>query len=389
MKNSVYVIRITLIFISLLMFLGSCTFTSRYVFLNVPDVNDYKKLPSRTVKAGETATFNFDAAKGFDINSIVPLRFNGKTVNNLDTFLEGSGTTAFMVIRNDTVLYENYFNGHDHESYCKAFSASKVFISALIGLAIEEGKIASVNDPVMKYIPELNDKRFAGLTINHCLALTAGIRTNNKQAFPWNDKVRIYYTRDLRKLVSGIDYAKEPGKEFFVEEFSPVILGLVLERATGKSVSDYLADKLWTPLGMEKDGLWVTDRKNNGFEAVNSGLTGVATDFARFGRLYLNQGMWNGKKLLPADWISASTRPDTASISFYNKIEYYEGRDVYYNSMWWGLRNNENEYEYSANGHFGQRIYISPSKNAVVIRFGSKDGKVDWTSFIMKLVEKI
>ena len=389
MKNTVFVIRFALILISQLMFLGSCTFTSRYVFLNVPDVNDYKKLPSRPVQTSETAPFNFDVAGNFNISSIIPLRFTGNTVDNLDTFLEGSGTTAFMVIRNDTILYEKYFNGHDHETYCKSFSASKVFISALIGIAIEEGKIGSINDPVMKYIPELDDKRFAGLTISQCLALTSGIRTNNKQAFPWHDKVRIYYTHDLRKLVSKIDYAREPGKEFYVEEFSPVILGLVLERATGTSVSDYLGEKLWKPLGMEHNGLWITDRKNDGFEAINSGLTGLASDFARFGRLYLNNGSWNGKRLLPEEWVSASTRPDTASISFYKKIEYYEGRDVYYNSMWWGLRNSENQYEYSANGHFGQRIYISPSKNAIVVRFGSKDGKVDWTSFMMKLVEKI
>ena len=388
MKSKAFNLRIALLAVSSMMLLGSCTFTSRYVFLNSPDVYDYKKLPSRTIKNEVNDKFQFRVADGFNINSIVPLTVNKRTVDNLDTFLEGSGTTAFIIIRNDTILYEKYFNGHDHNTYCKAFSASKVFLSALIGIAIEEGFIKSVNDPVMNYIPEIRDKRFAKLTINDCLALTAGIKSNNKQIFPWHDKVRIYYTRNLRKLAAGINYGKEPGKEFSAEEFSPVLLGLVIEKATGQTISKYLEEKIWKPLGMEKSALWVTDRKD-GFEAANSGLTGLPVDFARFGRLYANRGFWNGKSIIPEAWVNASTSPDTSSISFYKKIEYYGGRDVYFNSMWWGLRGNDSDYEYSASGHFGQRISISPSKNAVIVRFGSKEGKVDWTSFMMELIEKI
>jgi len=368
--------------------MSSCTFTARYVFLNKPDVYDYKKLSSRKVNSGEKLPFVFNRVSSFNPDELVPVTFNGQTVEDLDNFLAQAGTTAFIVIRNDTILYENYFNGHDHNTYCKAFSASKVFISALIGIAAEEGFIGSLNDPVIKYIPELKDRRLAGLTINHCLSMTSGIKTNNKQVFPWHDKVRIYYTRDLRKLMNGIRFDHEPGKEFFGEEVSPVLLGLILERATGKSVSAYLEEKVWQPLGMENGALWVTDRKNNGFEAVNSGLTALAADFANFGRLYLNNGKCNERNIIPPQWVNMTTRPDTSSVSFYKKIDYYEGRDVYYNSEWWGLRRDK-EYDFFASGHFGQRIYISPSKNAIVIRFGSKEGKVDWTSFIMKLVEKI
>jgi CubicO group peptidase (beta-lactamase class C family) len=188
--------------------------------------------------------------------------------------------------------------------------------------------------------------------------------------------------------MSRIEYDHEPGKEFYSEEVSPVLLGLIIERATGKSASKYLEEKIWKPLGMEQDALWVTDRKTDGFEAVNSGLTGTAIDFAKFGRLYLNEGNWNGEDDISREWIRKTTRPDTTSISFYKGIEYYGGRDVYYNSEWWGLGKNEG-YEYSASGHFGQRIYISPVKNAVLIRFGSKDGKVDWTSLMMKVAETI
>jgi CubicO group peptidase (beta-lactamase class C family) len=389
MKNLVTPNRITLITFSLLMSLGSCTFTCRYVFLNVPDVYDYKKLPSRTINNDKSLQFNFKTAKGFNANSMVPFEVNKVPVTDIDSFLEQSGTTAFLIIRNDSILYERYFKGHNRETYCKSFSATKVFLSALIGAAIDDGVIQSVNDPVMKYIPEIEDKRLANLTIGNCLSLTSGIKTNNKQSMPWHDKVRIYYSRDVRKLMSSIEYDHESGKEFSVEEISPVLLGLTLERATGKSLSSYLEEKIWKPLGMEHQALWVTDRKKDGFEAANSGLTALPIDFAKFGRLYLNKGLWNGEKIISQEWIEKTTMPDTSSLSFWKKIEYYDKKDVYYNSMWWGLRDNNGEYTYSANGHFSQRIYLDPSRNLIIIRFGTKDGKTDWTSFIMKLSEKL
>lgn len=373
----------------LLISASSCTFTSRYILLNVPDVYDYKKLPVRTVKTVSNQAFKFYQSKEPGMTKIAPFVYNNVTVKNLDSFLENSKTTAFIVIRNDSILYENYFKGHTHNTYCKAFSASKVFISAMIGIAIDEGYIQSVNDPVLKYIPEIKDKRFSTLTISHCLALSSGIKTNNKQAFPWHDKVRIYYTKNLRGLISGIDYGKEPGKEYYAEEWSPVILALILERATGRNISSYLEEKIWKPLGMENDALFVTDTRINGFEAANSGLIALPLDFARFGRLYLNKGIWNNQSIVPSAWIANTAMADTTSLSFYRRIQHYEGRDVYFNSMWWGLRKDNKNSEYTASGHFGQRIYVSPEKNVVVVRFGTKDGDIDWTGFIMKLVETL
>ena len=389
MKNFVTIISRLLIFLCLLMISVSCTFLSRYIFLNAPDVYDYKKLPLRVIKNDPSTVFNFKTSQDFNLNSLVPIIFNTSKVTDLDTFLEKTGTTAFLIIRNDSILYERYFNGHKNDTYCKAFSVSKVFLSSLIGIAIDEGNIQSVNDAVMKYLPEIKDKRFAGLTINHCLSLTSGIKTNNKQIFPWNDKVRIYYTPDIRKLLSNIEYDHEPGKEYAVEEVSPVLLAMVLEKATGKSVSAYLEEKIWKPLGMSHDGLWVIDSKKHGFEAANSGLTGLPVDFAKLGRLYLNNGKFNNKQIISPEWVRRSTIADTTSVCFWRKIDYYEKKDVYFNRMWLGLRTNDMDYSYFASGHFGQRIFISPAKNAIIVRFGTKDGKVDWTSFLMKLVEKI
>jgi CubicO group peptidase (beta-lactamase class C family) len=389
MKKSMLTYSNTLIVLCILMLTTSCTFTGRYLFLNVPDVYDYKKLPSRTIQNDPLILFNFKSSTGFSMKSIMPFGFNSSQVNNLDTFLGQTGTTAFLMIRNDTVLYEKYFNGHNQDTYSKSFSASKVFVSALIGIAIDEGLIGSVNDPVMQYLPELKDKRLAGLTIHHCLSLTSGIKSTGGQFFPWDDKVEIYYTPDIRKLLTDISYDREPGKEYFVEEYSPVLLAMVIEKATGKSVAGYLEEKIWKPLGMSHNALWVTDSKKNGFEAANSGLTGLPLDFAKFGRLYLNNGRLNNNQIISQKWINESTMADTTSVCFWRKIEYYDKKDVYFNNMWWGLRTDNKDYIYSASGHFGQRICIYPAKNAIIVRFGTKDGDVDWTSFMMKLMEKI
>ena len=123
------------------------------------------------------------------------------------------------------------------------------------------------------------------------------------------------------------------------------------------------------------------DRKENGHEVAMSGLTARAIDFARFGSLYLHQGNWNGRQLISTDWIKETTTPDTSLMSRWD--------GGYYNDTWWGTLKEDSSYEYSANGHFSQRIYISPSKNTVVVRFGPKVGDVDWSRFISKLIEQL
>ena len=340
------------------------------------------------VNKGEGKVFNFYKTTG-NYTRLTPLNFHGKMVNNLDSFLLETHTTAFLAIRNDTILYESYFNGHDRNTPCKAFSASKNVISSLIGIAINEGHIKSVDDPLGKYIPELEDENLQEVTIRDCLMLTSGIKSDKGEIFPWNDKVKIYYSPDLRKLIAGMKSTNKAKKEFNIEEYSPTVLGMVLERATGVSITEYTEKKIWGKLGMEHNALWVTDSKKNRFEVVNSGLVATPVDLAKFGRLFLNNGLYNNTPIIPESWIKYSTVPDTLSLSFWKNVNYYNGQDVYFNSMWWGLRKTETDFDFSANGHFGQRIYVAPSKNILILRFGTKSGDIDWTSFISTLVEKM
>jgi len=374
------ILGIAVLFTILVSVIACNTFLRRYVLLNTPDVYDYKHLPFRVIKYNHDDVFSFNKDFDFDINNILPINFNGQKINNLDQFLEKHFTTAFIVMKNDRLLYEKYFHGHDRSTYCKCFSVSKNFISALIGIAIDEGLIKSVDEPIIKFIPELKDKRLNTLTIRHCLSATTGLKFNKGGAFPWHDDVRVYYSSDLRKLLSQIEYDKEPGTVFNTEEYSSCLLALVLERATHIKVSDYLTEKIWKPLGMEFDALWTLDREEDGLEVANSGLTARPIDFVKFGRLYLNKGNWNGKQIVPRKWIEESTVPDPDSISYWN--------DSYYKYMWWG-KIKKDVYEFSANDHFSQRIYIAPVKNIVIVRFGTDPGGIDWSNFISTLVEKI
>ena len=371
--------------IVLIVIILSDTFLRRYTFLNLPDVYDYKKLPVRVVEKGSNST-NFPVkTPETGLSNIFPLTYyehDIKKISDLDTLLKSNYSTAFIIIRNDTILYEKYFNGHNRDTYCKCFSASKNVISALIGIAIDEKLIHSVNDPVTKYLPDFKDNKYlSAVTIKNCLSGTAGFPANDGGAYPWHDNVKVYYNNNHPKLLSGLKWEFQPGSQFRAEEYSSCLLSLVLEKATNMTVSEYLSEKIWKPAGMEYDALWVLDGKKSGHEVAMSGLTARPVDFAKFACMYLNNGNWNGNEIVSENWIKNSTRPDSTLLSNW--------KGGYYNSTWWGTLKEKDIYEYSANGHFAQRIYISPYKNAVVVRFGTKTGNMNWSEFISTIIEKL
>jgi CubicO group peptidase (beta-lactamase class C family) len=290
---------------------------------------------------------------------------NGQTVvEDFDTFLQTTQTTAFIVIKDDVILYEKYFNGYDHASTQTSFSVAKSFVSALVGIAIQEGYIKSVDDPITDYIPELTakDQRFTAITIRHLLTMSSGIRYVER-GLPWSDDSTTYFAPDLRALALSAQIEGEPGRTFHYNNFHPLLLGLILERATGQSVSQYLEAKIWRPLGMEAPGSWSLDSQWSGFEKLESGLNGRALDFARFGQLYLHEGNWNGKQLIPRTWVKESTRADTTS-----------DPALFYQYCWWVSTNLGQPGHFSARGNHGQYIYVVPEQSLVMVRFGKAFG---------------
>ncbi len=367
------------------------TYVFRLLRWGVADVGDYQRFPGRQLEASLTP---FSFRQGLDEARIQGL-FDAAGQADLDTVLAETGTQAFLVIQDDTILYERYLNGATRDSIVTSFSMAKSFTSALIGIAISEGHITSVDDRITHYLPELatRDPRFAAITIRDLLRMSSGIRYKE---FPFlnGDDAKTYYYPDLRQLaLHDTQIVDTPGAKLLYNNYHPLLLGLILERATGVPVSTYLQEKIWKPIGMEFDGSWSLDSVSSNFEKMESGINGRAIDFAKFGRLFLNRGNWNGTQVIPAEWVTESTRPDVSppSQGYYDGMPMLKERAGYYQYLWWGWRRGEQSYDFAAIGNYGQYIYVAPDKQLIIVRHGERYGMsmADWTEIFYTVASAI
>lgn len=358
----------------LVLLFSSCQF-GRMVYYNFADIRDHRIFPKRDLKAA-SENFHFAAARDSSciLRSVI---YRGDTFD-LDDFLKKSNTVAFLVIKNDTVRYENYFHGYKESSMLTSFSMAKSVTSLLIGCAIQDGYIRSVQQPVTDFVPEL-DEDFKKVTIEHLLQMTSGLRFNEGYINPFSDVAKFYYGRHLRKHTENLKLKKEPGTEFRYTSGNTQLLGLVLERALkGKSITDYFRERIWQPLGMEFDASWSIDQKKNGMEKTFCCINARARDFAKIGRLCLNKGNWNGKQLIPADWIEQSTKSSTE-----------KGAVWYYHYQWWLASKPGEGSDYYADGLLGQYIYVNPEKNLVIVRLGKNHGGVYWRRVFQNIAKTL
>jgi CubicO group peptidase (beta-lactamase class C family) len=355
----------------------------RWTLLMQPDVHDYSRLPSRTVPRSAHAFHFPDGTSG---DWIAPLKFTyqNQTIANeeeLGRFLGAHGTTAFIVIKDGRLIDEKYFRGFQRDSLFKSFSVTKSVLSAMIGQAIADGLIGSPDDPVTKYVPEMKDSRFRRVTLRHCLDNTAGVKYT-RGAAPWAGQPRMYYTLDVRGYAERAKLASEPGTQFVPEDLSPIILGLVLERALQKhpsanTLAAYLSEQLWQPIGAEYDAVWNVDTAEGGLEKAESGLSARAIDLAKFASLYLDDGRWGGTQLVPSAWVVEST---TIGKDEHAPNVWEQG---FHKHLWWGRKvPGTARPDFYANGHFGQRLYVSPRNHLVLVRMGEANEGIDWADFL-------
>jgi len=280
------------------------------------------------------------------------------------------------VIQDGKILYENYFNDTQRDSIVTSFSVAKSFTSALIGIAIDEGYIKSVNDPITTYLPELaeRDLRFNEITIHHLLLMASGLEYEAFRPLLFNsDDILTSYYPDQRAIsLEKTHIIDAPGEYFRYNKYHPQLLGMILERATGMSVTEYLQTRIWDKLGMEFDGSWSTDSEASDFEKMETGVNARAIDFGKFGVLFLNGGNWQGNQIISREWVDESTRP----LFPQNHADYYPEwfaslpRRAYYKYMWWGIVREADSFDFSAEGDKGQYIYVAPHKNLVIVRNG-------------------
>jgi CubicO group peptidase (beta-lactamase class C family) len=263
---------------------------------------------------------------------------------------------------------------------------AKSFASALVGIAIEEGHINSVEEPITNYIPELieNDARFESITIRHLLTMSSGIKYEEGGDLPWSeeaDDTKTYYATDLRKLALNSRIEGQPGEYFEYNNYNPLLVGLILERATGMHVSRYMEEKLWKPMGMEADGSWSLDSTSSGFEKMESGVNARARDFARFGMLFAEEGNWEGRQLISRGWVEQSTGADAGT-----------DPSLDYQYFWWVNSAGAENYHFSARGKYGQYIYVAPEKDLVIVRLGKEEGEKGydyWIDLFEQLATKL
>lgn len=351
---------------------GSTT-VMRTIRYNFSGIADYRIFPQRRMSASPQPFHFIDST---DTNVNLEINYGDHKDVDLYALLKQTDTTAFLLIKHDRIVAENYFDGYDRATPSLSFSMAKSVLSMLAGCALADGYFKSLAQPVTDFVPELAAHGFSAVTLKHLLQMTSGMDyTENDN--PFGLHARLYYTDHLEREIMNFKLKETPGTRFEYKSGDAMLLTLALQRALGnRSISDYMQQRLWQPLGMEHDGLWGLDHAN-GLEKTGCCLTATARDLAKFGSLYLHQGRWDGKQIVSTDWVQAATQSDLSIGSAWN-----------YQRMWWRVAQDRTDF--MAIGHLGQFLYINPSTNVVIVRLGKSMGglsREEWTQIFTTLAE--
>ena len=280
-----------------------------------------------------------------------------------EKFIKNLKGSSFLVFKNDTLVFEKYWNGHQKNSVSNSFSAAKTFVSLLIGIAVGEGKIKSLDEKVSVFIPEFKEKGKNKITIRHLLMMSSGLDWEESGKNPLSENAESYYGTDLYGLVTRQKSIEEPGKRFNYQSGNSQILGFIIEKATGKGLSEYAYEKIWSQIGTEHDAYWTLD-KENGNEKAFCCLYGTSRDFARLGKLILQNGKWNEKQIVPANFMKELIQNPAMKTD--------EGIKNYrYGLHIWTYFGEENPVYY-CRGILGQYIITIPNENLIIVRTGEE-----------------
>lgn len=313
-------------------------------------INDHVYFDNRVVKAGENT---LDWPKHTQYN----------TLSSIEKIEKGHieyGSVAHLVIYKDSLLYEKYFDGYSDQSKSNSFSMAKSFVSAMLGKAIEEGHIDSLDQKVSDFLEGYNEGHAAELTLRDLSTMSTGLDWNENYDLSLNGMMEAYVSPDLDRVMKKAKITSQPGQGFLYLSGNTQILAMILEKATGKNNSYYFSEKFWQPMGATQDALWQLDSEKNGREKAYCCFATNAKDFARMGKLYKDYGKWNNEQLLDSSFIALSTKP-----RFEDSPEYGYG--------WW-LTQYNNENGFAMRGHLGQYVIVFPESDLIVVRLGHQKG---------------
>jgi len=306
--------------------------------------------------------------QGAEIDLPKTYTYEGKTLDSAK-FLDDTDTTALVVVQHGKIVHEEYWRGNTKDSRTISWSVGKSFISALVGIAVHEGKIKSIDDQITAYAPELKGTGYDGVTIKNALQMSSGVGWNEDYSDQNSDIARfgrtLAFGGSMVEFAKTLKQARTPGTYNLYNSMDAQVLGLVLKNATGETPSDYLSKKIWSRIGAERDAYWVLDDAGN--ELAAGGVNVTARDYAKFGLLYLHEGKWNDEQLVPADWVKASHTPDAPYLmpgQNENKSETSAGMG--YGYFWWIPA--EVNGPFSAIGIYNQFIYVDPAHDLVIVK---------------------
>lgn len=293
---------------------------------------------------------------------------DGKSYN-VEEFLERTLTTGLMVIHKDTIVFENYHNGLTPETTHISWSMAKSFVSGMLGMAVDEGLIESIQDPITKYLPQLKESGYNNVPIKDILQMSSGVGFNEDYADFNSDINRFgrYFAlgSSFEKFALSLKNARPPGTFNHYVSIDTQVLGMLLKKTTGKTITDYMKEKIWDPMGMEHDATWVID--GDGMELALGGLNATLRDYGKFGLLYLRNGDWFGKQIVPANWIQQSITLDAPHLQ--PGEHELSSSNLGYGFQWWIPQ--EADGAFLASGIYNQHIYIQPNRDVVVIKLSA------------------
>ena len=271
------------------------------------------------------------------------------------------GTIAYVVIKNDSVFYEQYYQGYSDSSNTNSFSMVKSMVSGLLGKSIKNGTNKSLDQPVGDFFPEFNEGLAAQTTVGDLASMSSGTNWDEAYYSPLSITTRAYFDDYLREVILNLKVVDTPGQKFKYASGDTQLLGMVLEKANGKTLSQQLTEYFWQPLGAEHDAYWQLDSEESGIEKAYCCLASNALDFARFGKLYKDHGNWMGTQILDSAYVAKSISP-----RFEDAPQYGYG--------WWMHSHMGHDF-FMMKGHLGQYVIVNPTDNVIIVRLGHLHSK--------------
>lgn len=307
---------------------------------------DLQDFSTRAVSAGRSAMW----PKGIDYNQFRPSK-------PFDRQLNGMKTSALLVAKNGQLIYEKYFGRHEEGTLSNSFSMAKTIVALMTAKAIEEGYIKSMDQKVSDFFAKYKYHPADKLTVRDLIRMSSGMDWKENYYLPFNETTDAYYGRHLAELILSRKILNTPGQSFNYQSGNTQLLGMILNKVLPTTLSLYLSEKFWKPMGMEHTAYWTID-DSTGMEKTYCCIHATARDFLRFGQLILQDGKWNGVELIPSSFIR-----EMKTVGFPASPQYGAG-------LW--LDDSHDPSFYLLRGHLGQYVIVIPSENIVICRLGEK-----------------